>query len=107
MHACKIREPMDTKRWTMVEIDYDLGTRPAHPGRRRQTGPDYRSTVTRGQREDRGEDMIAALVDTQSGMRIVGEASNGNEAVQLHRQVNPDVTLMDLQMPNTRPRARI
>src|SRR5260370_12631068 len=33
-------------------------------------------------------------------MRMVGEASNGNEAVQLHRQLNPDVTLMDLQMPD-------
>jgi DNA-binding NarL/FixJ family response regulator len=43
---------------------------------------------------------IAALVDTQSDMRMVGEASNGNEAVQLHRQLNPDVTLMDLQMPD-------
>src|ERR1700730_10279431 len=29
MHACKIREPRDTKRWTLVEIGYDLGTRPA------------------------------------------------------------------------------
>lgn len=43
---------------------------------------------------------IAALVGTQSDMRIVGEASNGNEAVQLHRELNPDVTLMDLQMPD-------
>jgi DNA-binding NarL/FixJ family response regulator len=43
---------------------------------------------------------IAALVDTQPDMRMVGEASNGNEAVQLHRQLNPDVTLMDLQMPD-------
>jgi DNA-binding NarL/FixJ family response regulator len=42
---------------------------------------------------------IAALVDTQLDMQMVGEASNGNEAVQLHRQLNPDVTLMDLQMP--------
>src|SRR5258705_733574 len=42
---------------------------------------------------------LAALVDTQPDMRMVGEASNGNEAVQLHRQLNPDVTLMDLQMP--------
>ena len=42
---------------------------------------------------------IAALVDTQADMRMVGEASNGNEAVQLHRELNPDVTLMDLQMP--------
>jgi hypothetical protein len=29
MHACKIRQPRDTKRWTLVEIGYDLGTRPA------------------------------------------------------------------------------
>jgi CheY-like chemotaxis protein len=43
---------------------------------------------------------IAALVDTQPDMQMVGEASNGNEAVQLHRQLNPDVTLMDLQMPD-------
>jgi DNA-binding NarL/FixJ family response regulator len=42
---------------------------------------------------------IAALIDTQCDMRMVGEASNGNEAVQLHRELNPDVTLMDLQMP--------
>jgi DNA-binding NarL/FixJ family response regulator len=42
---------------------------------------------------------IAALVDTQSDMRMVGEASSGSEAVQLHRQLAPDVTLMDLQMP--------
>jgi len=42
---------------------------------------------------------IAALIDTQPDMRLVGEASNGNEAVQLHRELNPDVTLMDLQMP--------
>src|SRR5260221_14583203 len=43
---------------------------------------------------------IAALVDTQPDMRMVGEASNGIEAVELHRELNPDVTLMDLQMPD-------
>jgi DNA-binding NarL/FixJ family response regulator len=43
---------------------------------------------------------IAALVDTQTDMQMVGEASNGKEAVQLHRELNPDVTLMDLQMPD-------
>jgi DNA-binding NarL/FixJ family response regulator len=42
---------------------------------------------------------IAALIETQPDMQMVGEASNGSEAVQLHRQLNPDVTLMDLQMP--------
>src|SRR5260221_841851 len=43
---------------------------------------------------------IAALVDTQPDMRMVGEASNGIEAVQFHRQLNPDVTPMDLPMPD-------
>ena len=25
MHACKIRDPRDTNRWTLVQIGYDLG----------------------------------------------------------------------------------
>ena len=29
MPACKIFEPRDAKRWTLVEIGYDLGMRPA------------------------------------------------------------------------------
>src|ERR1700731_4281358 len=32
-------------------------------------------------------------------MRLVGEASNGREAIQQFRALRPDVTLMDLQMP--------
>src|SRR5580692_1218081 len=43
---------------------------------------------------------IGALIGTQEDMQLVGEAANGKEAVQLHRQLNPDVTLMDLQMPD-------
>jgi DNA-binding NarL/FixJ family response regulator len=43
---------------------------------------------------------IAALIATQGDMQLVGEASTGTEAVQLHRELNPDVTLMDLQMPD-------
>ena len=43
---------------------------------------------------------IAALLATQPDMEMVGEASSGNEAVQMHRRLNPDVTLMDLQMPD-------
>jgi hypothetical protein len=39
MHACRIREPRMRKEWTLVEIGYDLGTRPAQPGSRRQTSP--------------------------------------------------------------------
>src|SRR5262249_34594631 len=42
---------------------------------------------------------IAALVDAQPDMTIVGEAADGREALQLFRTAKPDVTLMDLQMP--------
>ena len=42
---------------------------------------------------------IAALVSTQSDMKPVAEASNGREAIQLFRTMRPDVTLMDVQMP--------
>ena len=42
---------------------------------------------------------IAALVSTQSDMKLVAEASNGREAIQLFRTMRPDVTLMDVQMP--------
>jgi len=42
---------------------------------------------------------IAGLVEGQAGMTLVGEASNGREALQQFRAHQPDVTLMDLQMP--------
>ena len=42
---------------------------------------------------------IAALVAGQSDMSLVAEASNGREAIQQFRAHRPDVTLMDLQMP--------
>ena len=42
---------------------------------------------------------IAALVSTETDLTLVGEAENGREAIQLFRKHRPDVTLMDLQMP--------
>jgi DNA-binding NarL/FixJ family response regulator len=42
---------------------------------------------------------IAALVGGQADMTLVAECSNGREAVQAFRVHRPDVTLMDLQMP--------
>lgn len=44
-------------------------------------------------------DGIAALVAGQDDMELVAEASNGLEAIDLFRVHTPDVTLMDLQMP--------
>ena len=42
---------------------------------------------------------IAALIGHQSDMTLAAEASNGHEAIQQFRAHRPDVTLMDLQMP--------
>jgi DNA-binding NarL/FixJ family response regulator len=42
---------------------------------------------------------ISALVGNQPDMELVAEACNGREAVELFRTHRPDVTLMDLQMP--------
>jgi DNA-binding NarL/FixJ family response regulator len=42
---------------------------------------------------------IAALLATQPDMTLVGEASDGREAIQQFRAHRPDITLMDLQMP--------
>jgi DNA-binding NarL/FixJ family response regulator len=42
---------------------------------------------------------IAALIGSEEDMEMVGEASNGREALDLFRKWQPDVTLMDLQMP--------
>lgn len=43
---------------------------------------------------------IAALVNNQPDMTLAGEASSGGEAIQLFRQLVPDVTLMDLRLPD-------
>jgi DNA-binding NarL/FixJ family response regulator len=42
---------------------------------------------------------IAALVNGEPDLKLVAEASNGNEAIDAFRSHRPDVTLMDLQMP--------
>jgi DNA-binding NarL/FixJ family response regulator len=42
---------------------------------------------------------VAVLIDTQSDMQLIGEASNGHEALEQFRTHHPDITLMDLQMP--------
>ena len=42
---------------------------------------------------------IAALVNAEPDLKLVAEASNGREAIDAFRSHQPDVTLMDLQMP--------
>ncbi len=45
-------------------------------------------------------DGISAVLSGQQDMQLVGQASNGREAVESYRQLRPDVTLMDLRMPD-------
>jgi DNA-binding NarL/FixJ family response regulator len=42
---------------------------------------------------------IAALIGNQADMELIAEASNGREALEQFRKHHPDITLMDLQMP--------
>jgi two-component system, NarL family, response regulator LiaR len=42
---------------------------------------------------------LIAMLETEPGMQIVGEAANGTEAVEQARKLTPDVILMDLVMP--------
>jgi DNA-binding NarL/FixJ family response regulator len=42
---------------------------------------------------------IAAVIEEEADIQVVGEATNGTEAVESFRTHRPDVTLMDLQMP--------
>jgi DNA-binding NarL/FixJ family response regulator len=42
---------------------------------------------------------IAAVIEQTDGIAVVGQASTGQQAIELFRDCRPDVTLMDLQMP--------
>lgn len=46
-------------------------------------------------------DGVAAILENQTDMEMVGEARDGSEAIERFRALRPDVTLMDLQMPGT------
>jgi DNA-binding NarL/FixJ family response regulator len=43
---------------------------------------------------------IAAIINSQPDMDLVSQASGGNEAIQQYREHRPDVTLMDLRLPD-------
>ena len=42
---------------------------------------------------------VTTIVNMQPDMTVVAEASNGQQAVELYRKHQPDVTLLDLRMP--------
>jgi DNA-binding NarL/FixJ family response regulator len=44
---------------------------------------------------------ISNAVNAQSGMIVVAEAADGEQAIAMHRKHRPDITLMDLRLPKT------
>lgn len=42
---------------------------------------------------------IRSMLESEPDLRVVGEAANGREAIQLCQRLRPDVVLMDLRMP--------
>ncbi|MDQ8205449.1 response regulator transcription factor [Pelagicoccus sp. SDUM812003] len=42
---------------------------------------------------------LIALINSQAGMEVIAEASDGEEALEVYKDTKPDVTLMDLRMP--------
>lgn len=69
---------------------------PGHPAEARQSGTigvllvDDHALVRRG---------LAAIIDMEPDLAVVGEADDGTGAVEMWRRLQPDVTLMDLRMP--------
>lgn len=43
---------------------------------------------------------LAAMIENEPDMTVVGQAGNGQEASAAYRQLQPDITLMDLRMPH-------
>jgi YesN/AraC family two-component response regulator len=43
---------------------------------------------------------LRLIVNNQDDMQVVGEASDGREAIELARHLRPDVVLMDIRMPH-------
>ena len=44
---------------------------------------------------------LSALVETEPDLQVVGEASDGDQVVDLYKKLEPDLVLMDLRMPRS------
>jgi len=42
---------------------------------------------------------LSSLLDLEDDMKVVGKASNGQEAISLAQQLKPDICIMDIEMP--------
>lgn len=46
-------------------------------------------------------DGLITMLETQEDFQVVGQANTGDEALEMARRLNPDVLLLDLEMPDT------
>ena len=60
-------------------------------------GPNTRIVLVDDNADSRGR--LKRLLELQDGFEVIGEASDGREAIALARDLRPDVILMDLRMP--------
>jgi DNA-binding NarL/FixJ family response regulator len=44
-------------------------------------------------------DVITEIINNQPDMLVIGEAANGKIAVEMHPVIRPDITIMDINMP--------
>ncbi|OZB92792.1 response regulator transcription factor [Paenibacillus sp. XY044] len=56
-----------------------------------------RIVIAEDQRMVRGA--LASLINLEQDMQVVGQASNGEDAVKLVQQLKPDICIMDIEMP--------
>jgi len=45
-------------------------------------------------------DGLRVLIEQQFGMKVIGDAENGNSAVRMAEELKPDIIIMDISMPN-------
>jgi YesN/AraC family two-component response regulator len=48
---------------------------------------------------------LATVISAEPDMKVVAEAANGRQAVEMFRSLRPDVALMDLRMPEMNGKA--
>lgn len=62
-------------------------------------GPAAASTILLVDDEPSLREFIRFVLEEEPGVRVVGEASNGREALERAHETRPDVILLDLEMP--------
>ncbi|MGA6924521.1 MAG: response regulator, partial [Desulfosarcina sp.] len=85
------------KRANPAPADVSDEAREFHPDREAAVPGTCRILITDDHHLMR--DGLARLLDAQPGIQVVGHAADGREAVDLTRQLRPDVVLMDVAMP--------